>query len=105
MREAVLSQAVVAAPAIGENCGAWFNHIANERYEAIARDIPDPSYANAAKSLRKENLDGNENDGLVFRTTPPFSFAVYTANVRLINLHRSLQPVGAGSHHRASQFV
>jgi len=102
---AATRQLVVAAPSIGQNCGAPFDDVANERNKARPGYVRNSAQPQSSETFWEMNFQCDNHDILTFRTASSFSTRFAASNVRFVHFNMATKFIPIGTDHRLPQLV
>ena len=102
---AATRQLVVAAPSIGQNFGAPFNDVANERHKARIGCVRNSAQPHSPETFWEMNFQCNNHDILSFGTATSFTARFAASNVRFVHFNMARKFITIGTDHRLPQLV
>lgn len=101
---APLGEIIVTFPTVSVHNRAWLNGIPHELHEASRADIGDASQSNSPEPLRRMDLHGDDNDGLLL-SMPTVYALLKAADVGFIDLHETAELRSSRPYHSPSYLV
>lgn len=105
MSVTALRQFVVTAPSIGQNLGALFDNVTDERYKTVARHVRNPAHSHPTEPLRRMNFKSYNHNLFPFAATSSFAAQFAAANIGLIHFNAAAELIPTRTHHGVPQFV